>query len=139
MCGCRTFISLICLCAITANPLLAATAPCCCSKQLPQKPSCCPTTSEQKATATAPHQCCHKPTSEPKVQLKACPCCVKSVPQSSPAKEASSRVTVAPAIILWPADQAVPFTLNEVGQRLTKISLRPTGIALLALYCRWLE
>lgn len=134
------FITLVSLCLVLSNPVLAAQAGCCCAKQQSVKPSCCLAKSlaASKPKTSVPH-CCSRRTINNAAAKAVCPCCLKSIPQPLPTKSVPTDfsfewaagivlpppVSLAPQNIAGPPSHSKPYILS--------------GPPLLALYCRWLK
>lgn len=130
----KSFISLLCMCVVAVNPVFAAHAPCCCTKQADTTPSQC----HAHASKTQSKSCCSRKSAPLRSVKERCQCCVKSLPQSAPAKSPQFKTSVDVAIALWKPQQSLT-TANSVAFSETEGPCGLSGPKLLALYCRWLE
>lgn len=136
----KTYISVLCICVVAANPLLAVASPCCCTKKSESKPTCC----HAKSLKTSPSEaigrpCCNRKSAPTGVTKESCRCCVKAVPQSIPTRGPLIKTSPDLTFVLWSPPQ---FSLSAgISSRNTDIEgpHRPSGPRLLALYCKWLE
>lgn len=136
----QQIIAVLCAVAVIANPLMAASQPCCCTqKQLQRQASHC----DQQPVTTAGKSCCAKPRLAPEPQrvalVRPCGCCVKAAPQPLPSR--SLLVKPVPPIdwVSWDAPQLGPLVATFGQSRLDVRAFPNVGPALLAVLCRWLK
>ena len=135
----KTIISLLCVCVVAVNPVMAAHTPCCCTKKAEAKPSCCYANALKVSQSKSKSQSCCNRTSAPSPSFKEpCRCCVKSVPQPVPTKNPPIKAGVDFAIDSWNPQHSLR-TANSVEFTEVEGPCGPSGLELLALYCRWLE
>jgi hypothetical protein len=136
----KTYISLLCLVAISVNPVMAATVPCCCTKRVESKRgepvrSCCKAEGSKKTE----RKC--RSTRGVKVQLsrQPCGCSVKTAPQPITTKATVFKPGFDVAWLVWLPQQDVLAAMVQYHQHFEPNPDRPSGPLLLALYCRWLN
>lgn len=136
----QQMIAVLCAVAVIANPLMAASQPCCCTQAQAERQSghC-----DQQPVTTAGKSCCAKPRLAPEPQrvvlIRPCGCCVKATPQPLPSR--SLLVKPVPPIdwVSWGVPQLILPAATFGQSRLDARAIPDVGPALLAVLCRWLK
>jgi hypothetical protein len=137
----KAYISLLCLCVVTANPVMAASLPCCCTKPIEAKATCCHASTQKSShVKNGGRACCSQKLPTPSVTKEPCRCCVKSIPQPVPTKDTQLTVTnVEYESAIHCSHLIVPSATPHRRQLEIEGPFPPVGSTLLALYCKWLE
>lgn len=137
----KNYISLVCLFAAAVNPVVAAAAPCFCTRPTSVKPSSCchakaETTSRQKV---AGRNLCATNSARDDASSRPCQCCVKSVPEPIPLRVFEFKSGFNFALPAWESPTHRLVASTPLVQRYGEELHQPSGRALLAIYCKWLN
>lgn len=156
----RPIMAIVALLAVVASPVLAVMTPCCCTRPEAATPevvtrACCKSDSRQISTAAAgEHACCAKKRQTnaashdgvstcknvaPHGVHRATCCCVQSAPATVTVRETRTILDDQPIALHHVALPVnVGLSIGTPHEALHRVA-RPSGPALLALYCIWLN